>query len=228
MKKLLLAIAFCGAVASQASALTLEEICKTYTYTGEIVDDAASAYGTPVFPDVKTTTVDGWTLSMLTGTMTITAAEGNNVTVTGLFPGAMTLTATFDPTDQTLTFAAKQKAVKCGSKTLRFCTGEVTYDDAGYPLVDPQDVVATFDDKGVLTIEDWIVYDSGYLEPYAYYGYTVYTPSTGEGEENGIGSVTAPTNVPVEYFNLQGMRVANPTSGLYIRRQGNTATKVQL
>lgn len=34
------------------------------------------------------------------------------------------------------------------------------------------------------------------------------------------------TNAPVEYFNLQGVRVANPENGLYIRRQGNKATKV--
>ena len=34
------------------------------------------------------------------------------------------------------------------------------------------------------------------------------------------------TNAPVEYFNLQGVRVANPENGLYIRRQGNNATKV--
>ncbi len=35
------------------------------------------------------------------------------------------------------------------------------------------------------------------------------------------------TDAPVEYFNLQGMRVDNPAAGnIYIRRQGNTATKV--
>lgn len=32
----------------------------------------------------------------------------------------------------------------------------------------------------------------------------------------------------VEYYNLQGIRVANPEHGIYIRRQGNTATKVRL
>lgn len=35
-------------------------------------------------------------------------------------------------------------------------------------------------------------------------------------------------DAPVEYFNLQGIRVANPTSGLYIKRQGNKVTKVIL
>jgi 1,4-alpha-glucan branching enzyme len=34
-------------------------------------------------------------------------------------------------------------------------------------------------------------------------------------------------NAPVEYYNLNGVRIANPTDpGLYIRRQGATATKV--
>ncbi len=33
-------------------------------------------------------------------------------------------------------------------------------------------------------------------------------------------------NLPVEYYNLQGVRVANPGKGIYIMRQGNKATKV--
>ncbi|MDE6207135.1 MAG: hypothetical protein K2M55_04955 [Muribaculaceae bacterium] len=35
-------------------------------------------------------------------------------------------------------------------------------------------------------------------------------------------------NAPVEYFNLQGVKVQNPENGLYIRRQGKTVTKVYL
>lgn len=43
----------------------------------------------------------------------------------------------------------------------------------------------------------------------------------------GVEDITvADENAPVEYYNLQGVKVANPESGLYIRRQGNTATKV--
>ncbi|MCM1521717.1 MAG: Ig-like domain-containing protein [Muribaculaceae bacterium] len=38
----------------------------------------------------------------------------------------------------------------------------------------------------------------------------------------------ADAEAPVEYYNLQGIRVENPTNGLYIRRQGNKATKVIL
>lgn len=46
-------------------------------------------------------------------------------------------------------------------------------------------------------------------------------------DNSGVESVTvADENAPVEYFNLQGVRVANPSNGLYIRRQGNQVSKV--
>jgi len=46
--------------------------------------------------------------------------------------------------------------------------------------------------------------------------------------ENGSvdGIASDDVNAPVEYYNLQGVRVAEPANGLYIRRQGNTVTKV--
>ncbi len=50
---------------------------------------------------------------------------------------------------------------------------------------------------------------------------------TGE-EQSGIANVIADdnANAPVEYFNLQGIRVENPTTGIYVRRQGSNVTKV--
>ena len=35
-------------------------------------------------------------------------------------------------------------------------------------------------------------------------------------------------DAPVEYYNLQGIRVENPEPGLYIRRQGDKSTKVYI
>ena len=35
-------------------------------------------------------------------------------------------------------------------------------------------------------------------------------------------------NAPVEYFNLQGVRVENPENGIFIRRQGSKTSKVAL
>lgn len=45
------------------------------------------------------------------------------------------------------------------------------------------------------------------------------------GVENIIASDPANSNAPVEYFDLQGHRVINPSNGLYIRRQGNCVSK---
>lgn len=42
----------------------------------------------------------------------------------------------------------------------------------------------------------------------------------------GIEDITVDNNAPVEYYNLQGMRVENPENGIFIRRQGNKATKI--
>lgn len=50
--------------------------------------------------------------------------------------------------------------------------------------------------------------------------------------EEGFGGVkdiaVEDANAPVQYFNLQGIEVAEPANGLYIRRQGNNVSKVIL
>lgn len=46
-------------------------------------------------------------------------------------------------------------------------------------------------------------------------------------DTTGVDDINADdANAPVEYYNLQGIRVINPNAGVYIRRQGNTVTKV--
>ncbi len=48
-----------------------------------------------------------------------------------------------------------------------------------------------------------------------------------KGKLDGVDNVAVDNeNAPVEYFNLQGVRVANPENGLFIRRQGNNVSKV--
>jgi hypothetical protein len=49
------------------------------------------------------------------------------------------------------------------------------------------------------------------------------------GTVSGINSVAADSqDAPVEYYNLQGVRVSNPGTGLYIRRQGTKVEKVTI
>ena len=49
---------------------------------------------------------------------------------------------------------------------------------------------------------------------------------TGNVDKAGVEDIVVSENAPVEYFNLQGVRVDNPTKGLYITRQGNKVAKV--
>lgn len=49
----------------------------------------------------------------------------------------------------------------------------------------------------------------------------------GQKKSTGVADITiSDENAPVEYYNLQGIRVENPENGVYIRRQGNTVSKV--
>lgn len=42
----------------------------------------------------------------------------------------------------------------------------------------------------------------------------------------GISDITADDNAEAEYYRLDGVKVSEPTNGIYIRRQGNKVTKV--
>lgn len=52
------------------------------------------------------------------------------------------------------------------------------------------------------------------------------TKSNNYGGVNDILADDLDTDAPAEYYNLQGIRVAEPTTGLYICRRGNTASMV--
>ncbi|MDE5727997.1 MAG: hypothetical protein K2H94_07750, partial [Duncaniella sp.] len=45
---------------------------------------------------------------------------------------------------------------------------------------------------------------------------------------SSVSEIAVDENAPVEYYNLQGMRVENPANGLFIKRQGSKVTKVVL
>lgn len=44
-------------------------------------------------------------------------------------------------------------------------------------------------------------------------------------ENSAVEGVEVDENAPVEYYNLQGVRVANPANGIFIVKKGNKATK---
>lgn len=45
-------------------------------------------------------------------------------------------------------------------------------------------------------------------------------------ENAGVENVVIDNNAPIEYYNLQGVKVANPENGVFIKVQGSNATKV--
>lgn len=53
--------------------------------------------------------------------------------------------------------------------------------------------------------------------------------ATGKADESSISEIYIDDNdAPIEYYNLQGIRVVNPSHGLYIMRQGHRTSKVIL
>ncbi len=55
---------------------------------------------------------------------------------------------------------------------------------------------------------------------------SIYQFNNRTGETIGIESVISSENNPVEYFNMQGIRVAKPNKGLYIKKQGTKIAKI--
>lgn len=47
-----------------------------------------------------------------------------------------------------------------------------------------------------------------------------------QAEQSGVAAVEAPVDAEAEYFNLQGVKVANPENGMYICRKGGRTHKV--
>ncbi len=43
---------------------------------------------------------------------------------------------------------------------------------------------------------------------------------------SAIDDIEADNNAVVEYYTIQGVRVDNPSNGLYIKKQGNKVSKV--
>lgn len=58
--------------------------------------------------------------------------------------------------------------------------------------------------------------------------YGIYNASGDTGLSGVDSIVTEDEDAPVEYYNLQGVRVINPTPGIYIQRQGNKVRKIRV
>lgn len=72
------------------------------------------------------------------------------------------------------------------------------------------------------------VNQNNYAHPVFDFKLEYYDPSYKGYDVNGgsgVSEIMFDENAPVEYFNLQGVRVANPSNGIFIVKQGNKVTK---
>lgn len=121
-------------------------------------------------------------------------------------------------------------------------TGENTYElacqieaNVEFKIADADWGSVNYSADGVAPINDpmpW-VYNAGNNTTLAEdFDGIIYVMYDGEGMEvelvpsAGVADVAVDANAPAEYFNLQGVRVANPENGLFIVRQGGKVTKV--
>lgn len=106
---------------------------------------------------------------------------------------------------------------------------DVSEDQMHYVIDATLEVDAETGNTNLLVAEPvFLLTEVGYLEKFE--NTVLKTPfKILEGDGNGdagIENVISDTNAPVEYYNLQGVKVANPSNGVYVRRQGNNVSKV--
>lgn len=163
--------------------------------------------------------------------------EGANLAITNFCGWGNNNTVNLTLDVENLTATAQDQQI-----TLRVNTGTGVI-DAVCDVMSLDEFTGEFLDNTVVFEAE--VSDEGVILSTAYLGWCIVTPEQYAGGGNvewmptiqlfynpfekldGVEAIAvSDANAPVEYFNLQGVRVANPENGLYIRRQGNTATKV--
>ena len=190
-------------------------------------------------------------LEAVSWTMQISVIEGNNVKLTqfmkeginyGLPNNKFDMEGVFDPATNTITIAAKDfnypnpgfSFLPAFERTIAKYDG-VTDVAENSSIETFESFNATFDSNMNLTVSPWAIYTTtskqvncipDYNNGTAKGTYFTRNGSIDIEGPTGIESVGYDSNAPVEYFNLQGVKVENPESGLYIRRQGNKVEKI--
>ncbi len=179
----------------------------------------------------KTETIDGLTLSLSADDAKFTIDNNNKTFEDVKYTKRLKFGGKSDPEtmNKVISFqttgASDIKVIftsSSGSGTGRYlniAAGEVTntiaHEEA--PTSGVSAVSASYTGTEPTTIYVWV---DGGINIYAIY-------NTVSGS-SAIENIAVDANAPVEYFNLQGLRVNNPENGLYIRRQGNKVSKVIL
>ena len=147
--------------------------------------------------------------------------KGDKIVIDNMFDFGFSAHPEFTVDAQAKTLSATRPVLYKGSD------GTITMlgvDDEGYTtdeVVFSQNATADafIFQAAAVALTDGSQYQPAYLPMFR----IPFNPYAGAGVQ---GVAVDNANAPVEYFNLQGVRVANPENGLYIRRQGNKVEKI--
>ena len=133
------------------------------------------------------------------------------------------------------------KKIAIASSKTQFTIYNLYYSEDGTPIIQPETIVThgigtnVYDFGWDLAGNLYIVGNSGeYLKGFALPRTDAFTTKAASkyafkiGESSAINEIEADENAPVEYYNLQGVKVTNPENGVFIKKRGNKATKVVL
>ena len=124
-----------------------------------------------------------------------------------------------------------------GSK--KIVVWNVTFDADGIPSLEEAVQIAenvstksfgvAFDAAGNLYLSDNSDHIRAFALPKSDNSFTTTANATLIADETtGVEGVAVDANAPVEYYNLQGVKVATPENGLFIKKQGAKVSKVVL
>ena len=224
------------------SSFSVEEICGQYKATGINLSQNHNIYGSGTFAGLESTS---WT-------MTISQVEGNKVKLSNFIPTAINKsleaypdgypTVSFDiegefDGNNTIILNTKRFLIQRPDyPNLNFINNICKYDgetafgkknDAYFNDGFPTTFKATFDENKNLTVEPWASYDANsFVRTLPTYGADNTVGTYFTRESSSLEDIEVESEAPVEYYNLHGIRVADPAPGLYIRRQGNKVSKV--
>lgn len=140
------------------------------------------------------------------------AKTDNNVTITDSY-----VSGTFTGTKPYLVAASNTSFPDDITLTNVVCFGEGEVSNVA--TIGTATVVPADDAAGIATVQSWNAFNAGKL-------FNGLPALNWQDAPSGISAITTDTeNAPAEYFNLQGVRVANPDNGIYIVRRGNNVTK---
>ncbi len=193
-----------------------EQIAKFETYP--VVNTAVTSGTTEKVSIVMTPAVEKDVT--ISGTIANDKGEGCDITLSNSFGGVVELR----PLKNTTVYISVPDDKYLSAVMMEASTANAIVLGSGVPgtykngFVTTSQKIWTYDGRDVFEVALDVTDSSQYVDRF----FVFYSDIN-----SGVDDVTVDANAPVEYFNLQGMRVDNPAKGrVYIKRQGAKASKV--